>query len=123
MQGLIVDSLTSKRFPAANRMSSFRRAVAEYTPEATHANPNRYTVLASDPAAKAVTSRGVVSHAASSQAPEVTRVYTGSMTMTGTASSTNGAHGTWSGTMSDSLTMIVNGAGSGIAYEHFSGVV
>ncbi len=123
MQGLIVDALTSKRIPAASAVSSLQRIVSGFAPEATHANPNRHAVLASDPAAKGVTSKGAVSHVASSRASEVTRVYTGTMTMTGTASGSNGAHGTWSGTMSDSLTMIVNGAGTGIGYEHFSGVV
>jgi hypothetical protein len=123
MQGLIVDALTSKRIPAASRMTSLRRAVAQYASEATHANPNRHAAVAGDPTAKAAESRGIVSHVASSRASEVTRVYTGTMTMTGTASGSNGAHGTWSGTMSDSLTMILNGAGSGIGYESFSGDV
>ena len=121
MQGLIVDTLTSKRIPAASRMTPLQRAVAEYAAGATHANPNRHAALASDPAAKAVTSRDAVSHVASAKPPKTTRVYTGMMTITGTLSATNGDKGTWSGTLSDSLSMTVDRSGNGTGYELFSG--
>jgi hypothetical protein len=121
MQGLIVDALTSKRIPAASRMTSLQRAVAEFAPGATHANPNRHAALASDPTANAVTSRGAVSHVDSSKPPKTTRVYDGMMTITGTFSDTNGDKGTWSGTLSDSLSMTVDRSGNGYGYELFSG--
>ena len=121
MQGLIVDALTSKRIPAASAVSSLQRIVSGFAPEATHANPNRHAVLANDPAAQAVTSKGAVSHVASAKPPKQTRVYNGKMTITGTFSDTNGDKGTWSGTLSDTLSMTVDRSGNGTGYELFSG--
>jgi len=121
MQGLLVDMLTSKRIPAASKLSSLKRVVADYATRAVGANQSRHVVMASDPTVKAATSRGAVSHVVSSTPVEYTRVYDGTMTLSGTISATSGQHGTWSGTLQDSLIITTDRTGNGTGFEIFSG--
>jgi len=123
MQGLAVDTLVSKRIPAASRMSSLTRRVAEYATKAIPTSQDRHAVMANDPTAKAATSRGAVAPAASSVPIEQTRVYAGLMTMSGTFSDSLGQKGTWSGTLKDTLTVTLDAAGNGTGSGECDGIL
>ena len=123
MQDLTIDTLASKRIPAASQMSSFPRLVAEYATRATRSGEDHNAVMTNDPPAKAATPTGAASRVASSAQVEQTRIYTGLMTMSGTFSDSLGQKGVWSGTLKDTLTVTVDAAGNGTGSEECDGIL
>lgn len=123
MQGLKVDTLVSKRIPAASRMSSLPRLVAEYATRAIRSSRDRPAAMANAPSVKAATPSGGASSVASSIPAEQSRTYSGTMTMSGTLSATSNQSGTWSGTVKNTLFLTVDGSGNGTGYETIDGNV
>jgi hypothetical protein len=123
MQGLTIDTLASKRIPAASKMSSLPRLVAEYATRAIRPGRDGHAAVASAPAAKAATQRSAALVVASSIQLEQSRTYVGYVPVSGPLSATSNQSGTWSGTLKDTMYLTVDSSGNGTGYETFSGNV
>jgi len=118
MQDLVTDTLASKRFPAASRMNSLPRLVADY---AKAIRTDHAPVTAGSAMTKSAMPRRSSARATPAAGIELDRVYTGPMVISGTLSADNGQNGNWSGTLKATLYVTVDAAGNGTGYEHFSG--
>ncbi len=78
--------------------------------------------MASDRQVQATTPGGAA-RAAASAPVELTRVYAGAMTMSGSFSDSLGQKGTFAGTLTDTLYATVDSTGTGEGYETFTGVL
>jgi len=113
MQGLTIDTLASKRIPAASKVSSQPHLVAEY--EAKPLRSSRDHPVA----ARLVADADRPIPAASI---EQAHTYTGKMQMSGGFSdSISGATAKFSGSLKDTLYALTNSNGNGSGYEVFSG--
>lgn len=122
MQDLAIDTLTSKRIPAASQFNSLQRLITENAAKPAGLGRTRQVATAREPAASAgLIASSNPSHGALPMTGDQTRTYIGTMTMSGTLSTTSGQHGTWSGTLQDTMFVSVDRAGNGIGGESFSG--
>jgi hypothetical protein len=113
MQGLTIDTLASKHIPAASKMSSLPRLVAEYATQAIRTGQDHSVAarLVAD-AARPIPAVSV----------EQAHTYTGRMQMSGSFSdSVSGANANFSGSLKDTLYAVTDSTGNGSGYEIFTG--
>jgi hypothetical protein len=120
MQGLTIDALTSKRIPLASKPHFLQPLIAGNATRAIQSSKGGHVAVTSHPASPATA--GTASHAILPMSgTQQSRIYDGTMTVSGSLSTTSGQTGTWSGTLTDEIVMSVDRSGNGIGGETFSG--
>jgi hypothetical protein len=124
MQGLIVDALTSKRIPATRKTTSLHRVVAESATKTVASNHAQSAAVTNDAVVYTSYTLATPSYAVlPATSPLQSRIYDGTMKMSGNLSASSGQSGKWSGTLSDEIVMSVDRSGNGSGGETFSGNV